>query len=283
MSWVLNNILFDRTVGATVSEKGGKVKAWLSQLSNISFNVSADPIEITDAMGNVVYRKYNAKNLEITATNAFISTDVIALTSGSDMQYATEAVPLRFPKIEEVKIGDGVTAPTLKIPGFVEGTMEVYALTPSGAMSTEVFGLEGTKNPKTGEDFAEDHQFSIGEVDEVLTLTLPTYTDKSVVKFLVKYTRDVKSGMMAKNYGDKFSKTSELVFKCLAVDPCDQMLRAAYIVVESASIAPDVELAIANSESNTIDFSAQALLNMCADDKTLFYVAFAEDDVEDEE
>lgn len=262
--FVLNNLIFDRVVGATVADKGEKVKAWLSQLSNIAFNVSADPVEITDAMGNVVYRKYNAKNLEITATNAFISTDVIALTSGSDMIYGSEDAPLRFPKIEEVSVG----TTTLDVAGFVEGTMEVYGLTASGAMSTEVFSL-------TAED--EAHQFSIAEN----VLTLPTYTDDAIIKFLVKYTRDVTSGMMAVNYGDKFSKTTELVFKCLAVDPCDQKLRAAYIVVPSASISPDAELAIANGESNTIDFSAQALLDMCATDKTLFYVAFAEEDEEE--
>ena len=275
----LNNVIFDRVVGATVSDKvSEKVKAWLSQLSNISFNTSADPIEITDCMGNVVYRKYNAKNLEITATNAFISTDIIALTSGSDMLYATEEMPLRFPKIEEVSIKET----TLDVTGYVEGTMEVYGLTASGAMSREVFGFAGAEGVTD-----TDHEFAVADG----VLTLPTYrsnetdADKAndIVKFLVKYTRDVKSGMMAKNYGDKFSKTSELVFKCLAVDPCDQKLRAAYIVVPSASISPDAELAIANGESNTIDFSAQALLDMCADDKTLFYVAFAEEDTEDEE
>lgn len=267
--FVLNNVIFDRVVGATVSQNDmtvGKlvVKAWLSQLSNISFNVSADPIEIADAMGNIVYRKYNAKNLEISATNAFISTDVIALTSGSDMFYANEETPLRFPKIEEIEVG----TEKITVPGFVEGTMEVYGLTASGAMSKEVFALDAE---------VEDHKFTITDGE----LTLPTYKDESIIKFLVKYTRDVISGMMAKNYGDKFSKTSELVFKCLAVDPCDQKLRAAYIVVPSASISPDVELAIANGESNTIDFSAQALLDMCAADKTLFYVAFAEEDEEE--
>lgn len=263
MSFILNNLIFDRVVGATVAEKGGTVKAWLSQLSNIAFNVTADPIEITDAMGNIVYRKYNAKNLEITATNAFISTDIIALTSGTDMIYASEDMPLEFPKIEEVPVGTA----TLAIKGFKEGTMEVYGLTASGAMSNEVFALVGEG----------DHKFSISED----VLTLPTYTT-DIAKFLVKYTRTVTSGMMAKNYGDKFSEATELVFKCLAVDPCDKKLRAAYIVVPSASISPDAELAIANGESNTIDFSAQALLDMCAKDKTLFYVAFAEEDEEDE-
>lgn len=263
MSFVLNNMIFDRTVGATVSQEGA-VKAWLSQLSNISFNTSADPIEIADAMGNIVYRKYNAKNLEISATNAFISTDVIALTSGTDMLYATTDAPLRFPKIEEVKAGE-----KLDVAGMVEGTLEVYGLTASGAMSTEVFSA-------AAEDAA--HKFTL----DGNTLTLPTVEKESnVVKFLVKYTRDVESGMMAKNYGDKFSKAAELVFKCLAVDPCDKMLRACYIVVPSASISPDVELAIANGESNTIDFSAQALLDMCAEDKTLFYIAFAEEDTEE--
>lgn len=267
MSFRLNNIIFDRTVGATVSDKTtGKVKAWLSQLSNISLNVSADPVEITDAMGSVIYRKYNAKSLEITATNAFISADVVALTSGTDMLYAAQEAPLRFPKIEEVPVG----TKTLKITGFVTGTMEVYGLTASGATSTEEFSLTASQ---------EDHQFKI----DAETLTLPTFNDGSIVKYLVKYTRDSKTAMMSKNYGDKFSKTSEIVFKCLAVDPCDKMLRAAYIVVPSASIAPDVELTIANGESNTIDFSAQALLDMCATDKTLFYIAFAEEDVEDDD
>ena len=282
MSFVLNNMIFDRVVGATVAEKNDRVKAWLSQLSNISFNVSADPVEIADAMGNIVYRKYNAKNLEITATNAFISTDVIALTSGTDMLYATEDMPLEFPKIEEVRVGkedeDGnVVAPKLTVSGVKEGTVEVYGLTASGAMSTEYFGLAGTNVPGTETPVDAEHQFSVAGTE----LTLPTYTDSVITKFLVKYTRTVTSGMMAKNYGDAFSRTTELVFKCLAVDPCDQKLRAAYIVVPSASISPDVELAIANGESNTIDFSAQALLDMCADDKTLFYVAFAEEDEEE--
>lgn len=272
MSFTLNNIIFDRTVGATVSgydvaQAKQVVKAWLTELSNISFNTSADPVEITDAMGNIVYRKYNAKNLEITATNAFISTDVIALTSGSDMLYASEDAPLRFPKIEEIP----VSTKTLSIPGFVEGTMEVYGLNKSGARATEVFSLaDGGAASAT--------QFAIAE--EELTLpVLPEGTE--ITKFLVKYTRDVKSGMMAKNYGDKFSDAMELVFKCLAVDPCDKMLRACYIVVPSASISPDAEIAIANGESNTIDFSAQALLDMCSEDKTLFYIAFAENDIED--
>lgn len=275
MSFSLNNVIFDRVVGATVSQYDvvqikQVVKAWLSQLSNIAFNVSADPIEITDAMGNVVYRKYNAKNLEITATNAFISADILALTSGSDMFYGTEEVPLTFPKIEEIAVG----TTTLEVTGFVDGTMEVYGLTDSSAMSPEKFDLNAN---------AEDHKFSVADG----VLTLPTYRspkdDKNpIVKWLVKYTRNTASGMMARNYGDKFSKTSELVFKCLAVDPCDKRLRAAYIVVPFASISPDVELAIANGESNTIDFSAQALLDMCGGDTTLFYVAFAEEDEEEE-
>lgn len=266
MSFVLNNMIFDKTVGATVSQNS-KVKAWLSQLSNIAFNVSADPVEITDANGQVVYRKYNAKQLEISATNAFISTDIIALTSGTDTLYGTDAAPLRFPKIEEVS----ATTATLTLNGFVEGTMEVYGLTNSGAMATDVFTL--------GADAASDTEYVIaGDV-----LTLPVLAEGSnIVKFLVKYTRDAKSAIMSKNYGDKFSKTSELVFKTLAVDPCDQKLRACYIVVPAASISPDVELAIANGESNTIDFNATALLDMCAADKTLFYVAFAEDDVEED-
>lgn len=266
MSFVLNNMIFDRTVGATVSQDS-KVKAWLSQLSNIAFNVSADPIEIADANGQIVYRKYNAKQLEVSATNAFISTDIIALTSGSDTLHGTEAAPLRFPKIEEVAVG----TTTLTIAGYVDGSMEVYGLTKSGAMSTDVFAL-GTDASAT--EYVIDADGGV--------LTLPVLGDDTdIVKFLVKYTRDAKAAIMAKNIGDKFSKTSELVFKCLAVDPCDQKLRACYIVVPAASISPDVEIAIANGESNTMDFSATALLDMCGADKTLFYVAFAEDDLED--
>ena len=185
-----------------------------------------------------------------------------AKTFSNPKNIAVKVLPKKELKIEEVKVG----TTTLAVAGLVEGTMEVYGLTASGAMTTDVFSM----------DAEGDHQFSISEG----VLTLPEYTT-GIAKFLVKYTRTVKSGMMAKNYGDEFSKTTELVFKCLAVDPCDQKLRACYIVVPSASISPDVELAIANGESNTIDFSAQALLDMCADDKTLFYVAFAEEDEEE--
>lgn len=273
MSFTLNNIIFDRIVGGTVSQCD-KVKAWLSELSNINFSVSADPIEITNAMGQVVYRKFNAKSLEITATNAFISADVISLTSGSDMQVATSLKKLEFPKIEEVAVG----TTDFKITNRVVGKkVEVYALTNSGAIVKEKVYTESD-----GE--ASETAFKIDSSDG--TVTFPTLSEedkKTIGKFLVKYTREVESGFMSANMSDKFAKTSELVFKALAVDPCDQKLRACYIVVPSASISPAVELAIQNGEANTMDFSATGLLNPCAKDKTLFYIAFAEDDTEEGE
>lgn len=274
MSFTLNNIIFDRIVGGTVSQCD-KVRAWLSELSNINFSVSADPVEITNAMGQVVYRKFNAKTLEITATNAFVSADVIALTSGSDMQVASSTNKLQFPKIEEVPVDTA----DFKIVNRVNGTkVEIYALTNSNAIVKEKVYEETAGSAASATEFLIDAGTGV--------VTFPTLTDeekKTITKFLVKYTREVESGFMSANVSDKFAKTSELVFKALAVDPCDQRLRACYIVVPSASISPAVEIAIQNGEANTMDFSATGLLNPCAKDKTLFYIAFAEDDTEDGE
>ena len=260
MSFTLNNILFDKIVGATISQNDA-VKAWLNQLSSFTMSVSADPIEYTDKDGVVIYRKYNAKSLEVSATNAFISMDILKVTSGSDAVYATTENKLKFPKIEET------SAATLNITGYVEGTMEVYGLTASGALLPTAYTLSDSD--------ASETQYVIAGT----TLTLPT--DAAAKKYLVKYTREVESGVMSTNESDKFAGASELVVKALAVDPCDKKLRAAYIVVPSFSVSPDVELAINNGESSTIDFSGTGLLNMCGTDKTLFYVAFAEEDTEE--
>ena len=159
--FVLNNVIFDRVVGATVSEKNGKVKAWLSQLSNISFSVSADPIEIEDAMGNIIYRKYNAKNLEISATNAFISTDVIALTSGSDMFHASEETPLRFPKIEEIP----VETTTLKISNI-----------------PVIFNMEGTIAEQEGLSIARISQILQNVMGDKIVSTMVDYVSRSVAE-----------------------------------------------------------------------------------------------------
>lgn len=264
MATILNNIIFDKIVGGLVSQNE-EAKAWLTQLSSLNFDVTAEEVTYTDAEGRTVYRKYRAKSLAVSATNAFIAADALGLTSGS---FASREA-FKAPKIvENVKLDAGTI--TLA-DGAVDGEIKVYGLS-----STDII----VKNYE-----ASDFSFAA----ETHKLTLPTASaeDKAagVEKFMVKYMCAVEAGKGTKivNDGEKFGKTCELIFKGLAVDPCDHRLRAAYITVDRAMPDPNTSFAINSGENSTMDIKFNGMISPCDDEKILYSITFVDDDFEEEE
>lgn len=271
----LNNIIFDRIIGGVILNKStGAIERYISELQNLSLETSADPVEITNKDGAVVYRKYNAKTLAVSATNAFISSDIIALTSGKEPEVAKTDAMLVFPKVIEVAVDKA----TLEIVDSAKETvvgdtdtqtitnLSIKGVSKSGAIidltntATVAYTADGTK----------------------WTITLPELAEAEkaeVAKFMVKYDRKVASGTKITNKANEFPKTTTLLFKALAVDPCEtDKLRACYIEIPSFMADPSTTLAINNSEASTMDFSGSAMVDVCSDDKELFSVYFTDDE-----
>ena len=178
-----------------------------------------------------------------------------------------------MPYITTVKAGE-----TLDITGYVKDTIVVNALY-NGAMGQEYkLGSQASES-----EFAIKHTDAVstpGQDDYVAAsdvLTPPTDTNE--VEYVVKYTKEVKSGTKIVNSADKFPKAHELYFKALAVDPCDkENFKAVIIRIPSFIPSPEFTLALQGGDSQTMDYKGAILADTCSADKVLFEVYFIDED-----
>ena len=97
--------------------------------------------------------------------------------------------------------------------------------------------------------------------------------------FIIKFERKVKvdAGVKIVNRGDKFPSTVKLTLKALVVDPCEvDTLRAAYIVIPSFQVSPELEISL--TTDGQLQYSGQMQMDYCKDDKALYEIYYAEDD-----
>mgnify|MGYP000010789348 FL=1 len=273
MGFKLGDIIIDRLQFGYGARANGTPLYALTQLSEMSIEVTADSSDIKDKDGNLVYRKYNGKTAEVNGTNTFVNLAVIETLSATDAEIATASHTIKMPYITTVKAGE-----TLDITGYVEGTVAVNALY-NGAMGQEY---------KLGTGTASETEFIIKHTDEVSAppesvkpasdiLTPPT--DKNEVEYVVKYTKEVKSGTKIVNSADKFPKAHELYFKALAIDPCDkENFKACIVRIPSFIPSPEFTLALQGGDSQTMDFKGAILADTCSADKVLFEVYFIDED-----
>lgn len=273
MSFKLGDVIIDRLQFGYGAESNGTPLYVLTQLSEMSINVSADSTDIKDKDGNLVYRKYNGKTAEIEGKNVFVNLSIIETLSATKAEIATEDNAIKMPYLTTVKAGE-----TLDITGYVEGTLVVSALY-NGAMGKEY---------KLGSQ-ASDTEFSVKHTDESGDKGQGNYvpasdifsppTDKNEVEYVIKYTRLVKSGAKIVNTADDIPETHELYFKALALDPCDKENRKP-VIVRIPSFMPDPEFSFAleGGDSQSMDFKGAVLANICSSNKVLFEIYFIDED-----
>lgn len=259
MAFSMDGIIIDRIQMGIAEDFDGNVLYTLTQLADATIDVTAESKDATDATGTLVKRFYTAKAGTFTANNAMLDFNIMAAGTGSPKQIASSSAKIVMPKIVTVAKG----TETLTITGVKEGTVRVEGIASNGTM---------VKNYTNDVAAAED-KFSVsGE-----TLTLPK--DTSVAKFVVKYDRDVSSGVKVVNRADEFPSTIKLTLKALAVDPCSaDTLRACYIVLPSFQVSPETSLSLTTDAQ--LEYKGDLQVAYCDDDKTLYEIYFAEDDVE---
>ena len=165
-----------------------------------------------------------------------------------------------MPGVKTVEVGTASVA----LNGAVANSISVVGIAGNGTMM-EAYTLDTTAGAKT---FA----FADG------TLTLPTATD--VAQFVVKYEREVASGVKVVNKADEFPKTIKLTLKALAVDVCSpDVLRSVLIVLPSFQVSPETTLNL-NTDAQ-LQYSGDLQVSYCGSEgKVLYEIYFAEEDVE---
>ena len=263
MAFKLGDVIVDRIQFGYGAKKNGNPMYALTELNEASINITADSTDITDSKGNLVYRKYNGKTGEVSATNAFVNLAVVEALSATDAEIATDSHTIVMPMMQTVKAGS-----TLDITGYVEGSVVVSALYKGAIDATKTYTLGAS---------ATESEFKIANN----ILTPPN--DANEVEYFVAYKKNVKSGAKITNNANTFPKAHELFFKALAVDPCDkENYRACIVHIPEFIPSPEFTLALQGGDSQTMDFNGAILADTCSTEKVMFYLYFV-DEVEEAE
>lgn len=260
MAFKLDDIIIDRIQMATAEDFNGNLLYTLTQLSDATIDISAESKDATDKDGTLIKKFWQGKTGTFTATNAMINLNVVGEASGSGKEVATASATIAMPKIITVKANT-----TVKLEGYVDGTVVCNALATNGTMGTAY---------EKGES-ASATKFALTTDG---TFTPPTDTNET--QYVVKYQRNVSEGVAIKNKADEFPGTVKLTLKALCVDPCSaDTLRACYIVLPSFQVSPEISLEL-NTEAN-IEYKGDLQVDYCSADKTLYEIYIAADDEEE--
>lgn len=262
MAFKLGDVIIDRAQFGYGQTKAGVPLYALTQLKEFSIELTADSTDITNARGNLVYRKYTGKKGEVTAQNAFMNLAVISAIAATDAEIATDENTIVMPILTTVKAGE-----TLNIEGYVKDSVVVSGIY-NGALGTQYTLAAAGAATKT--------EFAISDN----TLTPPTADGET--EYFVKYMKNVKSGAKITINGKDYPKAHELFVKALAVDPCDKgNFRAAVIHISDFMPSPEVTLALTGGDSQTMDYKGSILTDTCSTNQVMVEVYFIDEVEED--
>ncbi len=260
MAFKLDDIIIDRIQYGVAETFDGELLYTLTQLADATIDITAESKDAVDATGTLIKRFYQGKSGEFTANNAMLNLNILGAASGEGKISASETAAIAMPKIITVKAGETVT-----LTNFVDGTVTVNALGTNGAM---------------GKPYVKAATASATEFGLTTAGVLTPPTDAEETQFIVKYTRNVTSGVAIKNKADKFPGTVKLTLKALAVDPCSaDTLRAVYIVLPSFQVSPEVSLNLTTDAQ--MEYKGTLQVDYCSADKSLYEIYFAEEDEEE--
>lgn len=262
MAIKLDDFIIDRVIAGVAEDFDGNLLYYLSQLNDVSINITVESKDATDANGTLVKRFYSGKQGELQATNAMLNFNILAAQSGSEKEIATSQNVINMPRIITVKAGQ-----TVQLPGYVDGNViKVHGLSTNGAMGTEY--TKGTSASATAYGLTSAGAF-----------TAPT-TAAEDSQFVVRYQRNVTDGIKITNSADKFPDTCRLLFKVIGVEPCTaDTVRAMYLEIPSFQVSPEVDLSLTTDAG--ISYNGTLQSDYCSSDKALYNIYFATDDDED--
>lgn len=260
MSFRLDDIIVDRIQYGMAEDFSGNPLYTLTQLADATIEISAESKEARDKDGTLVKKFWQGKSGTFTANNAMVNLNVIGAASGAGKEVATAEATIIMPKIMTVKAGTTVT-----LADYVEGSVTVNAMATNGTMGKS-YSMAAV---------ASDTEFGLASNGQ---LTPPT--DAAETQYIVKFNRKAANGVAIRNKADKFPGTVRLTLKVLIVDPCSaDTLRAAYIVLPSFQVSPEVSLSLTTDAQ--LEYTGDLQVDYCSADKTLYEIYICADDEEE--
>ena len=264
MAFLLGNFSIDEIIEAVAETFEGDLLYTLDQLSEASIEISSESQDITDKNGNVVRTIYKNKTGTFNATNAFLHPQIMNATTGSKIVNATQAAPITSaPKIELVAAG----ATAFQLDSTIDAnTLQVIGIFGNGANSNPLTAAEAGADPAfSGLDGTYSYNASTKKI------AVPAAASDAPITYLVKYDRSYTDGIKITNNVKDFPSTVKLTLYCSYVDPCDDELKALYVVLPSFQASPETTLQL-NSGEQTMDFTGSIQTDYCASEATLYII-----------
>lgn len=259
----LGNFNIDEILYGVAQNFNGDILYTVDQLSSASIEVSAESTDITDKKGNVVRTLYTSKSATFNSTNAFLHPQLMNAASGSDIENASSDKKIVMPQIEIVMAGA-----TADVTDAVADSIHVIGLYGNGANSVAL-----TASTTAVYDEDEPTYAVSGGV-----LTVPAAADDAPIKYLVKYDREVESGMKLSNLADKFPNAVRLTLYASYVDPCSDTLRPIYVVLPNFMADPSVTISL-DRETQEMDFNGNINLDFCGTERVLYYIYIPDENI----
>lgn len=253
MAFNLGNFAVKEIIYGVAQDFNGNLLYVLDQLQNASIEISSDPTEIVDKRGNVIRNIYNNKSGTFTATSALASVPLMNAQSGSEAQIATAEKAIEMPCIVTVPAGG-----ELDVADAKEGTIHVMGLYGNGANGAV---LQAGTTAVVDKTFAYD--------DAAKKVTVPGAATDAPIQYLVKYDRDVTSGMKLVNLADKFPDAIRLTLYAAVMDPCSDVYKSCYIYLPSLNPDPSVTISLSADEQN-VDYNGTLNVSYCDCEKALY-------------
>lgn len=206
---------------------------------------------------------YTSKTGTFNSTNAFLHPQLMNAASGSDIENASATAKIVMPKIETVLAGG-----TVDVSEAIADTIQVIGQFGNGANSLAL--IASTTASYTDEE--PTYAISGG------ILTVPAKAEDAPIKYIVKYDREVESGMKLSNLADKFPNAVRLTLYCSYVDPCNDTLRPLYVVLPNFMADPSMTISL-DRETQELDYNGNINLDFCGESKVLYYILIPDENI----
>ena len=268
MAFLLGNFSIDEIIAATAETFEGELLYSLDQLSEASIEISSESTDITDKNGNIVRTIYQNKTGTFNSTNAFLHPQIINATTGSKIVNASSASPItKAPKFDVIKAAATSTAVELDA-NIDAATLQVIGLFGNGANSKALTEAESGDPAAFDPDTLEGTYVYDSSLKKI---TLPVAADGAPTNYLVKYERSYTSGIKISNNVKDFPDTVKLTLYCSYVDPCDDSLKALYVVLPSFQASPETTLQL-NRGEQSMDFNGSIQTDYCGSEQVLYII-----------
>ncbi|MGP1411681.1 MAG: hypothetical protein ACTTKD_07590 [Peptoanaerobacter stomatis] len=234
----------------------GRILVELRQLTNVQLTGGQDQVEALGADGVKLAIFEKGKTFAITATDGLISTNYLALQTGSEFEEVKNDKGAKVTKTIVTSDGNTITLP-YKATGVVGNEI--------GFIYKEHNGSVGKSYEQSGVQDATHFKY-----DPVTkNITLPTGVFKPGDKVIVSYYPEFKTAEKLVNKANSYSANARIFVNAYFTDMCTKKDVPLQLEIPTGKISGAIDWSFGDNAA-TQNVNVEALVNVCSADNELF-------------